>query len=121
MPAGGFDGIYPRRRIKGRVCLITDKQFIDAFTATGGWFFLTQYETLVSWTKSKESLIEYMYNQGFDSKISGSKTRVSSALRIIENGRAEEALLKIRESARINSQHPEAKQIANQLLMKMKK
>ena len=63
----------------------------------------------------------YYNSKGFDSKISGSKTRVSSALRIIENGRAEEALLKIRDSARINSQHPEAKQIANQLLMKMKK
>ena len=101
--------------------MITDKQFNDAFTAAGGWFFLTQYETIKNWTHDKASLIEHIFTQGFDSKIIGSKTRISSALRIIENGRTEEALLKIRASDKINKQHPEARQLANALLEKMKK
>jgi hypothetical protein len=36
--------------------MLTDKQFEDAFTAAGGWFFLTQYETIKTWTKVSESL-----------------------------------------------------------------
>ena len=28
---------------------MTDKQFNDAFTAAGGWFILTQYETIADW------------------------------------------------------------------------
>ena len=60
--------------------MITEKQFEDAFTACGGWFFLTQYETIANWTGSKEALIEHIFEQGFDNKMSGSRTRVSSAL-----------------------------------------
>ena len=101
--------------------MMTDKQFNDAFTAAGGWFFLTQYETIKNWSDSKEALIEHIFSKGFDSKIRGSKTRVSSALRIIENEREEDALIKIRDSERINSQHPEAKAMADKLLNAIKK
>lgn len=101
--------------------MMTDKQFNDAFTAAGGWFFLTQYETIKNWSDSKEALIEHIFSQGFDSKIRGSKTRVSSALRIIENEREEDALIKIRDSERINAQHPEAKAMADCLLLKLRK
>ena len=98
--------------------MITEKQFEDAFTACGGWFFLTQYETIANWTGSKEALIEHIFEQGFDNKMSGSRTRVSSALRIIENNCVEKALLKIRDSDRMNKQHPEARRLAQELLNK---
>ena len=97
--------------------MITDKQFEDAFTAAGGWFFLTQYETIKTWTKSKRELVDLIYSKGFDDKRTGSNTIVSSALRMINSGREKDALIKIRDSKRINKEHPEAEQIAIKLLL----
>ena len=96
--------------------MISDKQFDDAFTAAGGWFFLTQFELIKSWSGSKAELVDLIFTKGFDAKRTGSNTRVSSAVRIIEAGAAKEALLKIRDSKRINLEHPEAEQIARKLL-----
>jgi hypothetical protein len=98
--------------------MITDEQFNDAFTAAGGWFFLTQYELIKSWYGKREDLVDLIYNKGFDAKRSGSNTRVSSALRIIEEGREKDALIKIRDSKRINHDHPEAAYLASELLKK---
>lgn len=98
--------------------MITDKQFTDSFMAAGGWFFLTQYETMKNWTGSKVALVDLIFQSGFDKKRSGSNTRVSSSIRIIENGRDLEALVKIRDSASVNRQHPEAEQIAKKLIAK---
>lgn len=96
--------------------MITDKQFDDAFTAAGGWFLLTQYETIATWTESKTELVDLIYLKDFDSKRTGSSTRVSSALNIIRNNRGKEALIKIRDSKTINREHPEANDIASSLL-----
>lgn len=96
--------------------MITDKQFDDAFTAAGGWFLLTQYETIKTWTGSKTELVDLIYSKGFDSRRTGSSTRVSSALNIINNERGKEALIKIRDSKSINREHPEAHDIAASLL-----
>ena len=96
--------------------MITDKQFDDAFTAAGGWFILTQYEEIANWNGSKFDLIDYMYSKNFDKNRTGTNTRVSSVLRIIENGRGYEALKKIRDSATINRQHPEAYELATEKL-----
>ena len=98
--------------------MITDKQFDDAFTAAGGWFFLTQFELIKSWAGSKAELVDLIYSKGFDAKRTGSNTRVSSSLRIINSGRGEESLIKIRDSRSINREHPEAKQMASELLSK---
>lgn len=98
--------------------MITDKQFDDAFTAAGGWFFLTQFELIKSWSGSKAELVDLIYTKGFDAKRTGSNTRVSSAARIIDAGRGKEALIKIRNSKPINREHPEAERIANELLLK---
>ncbi len=97
---------------------ITDKQFDDAFTAAGGWFFLTQFELIKSWYGDKSELIDLIYSKGFDSKRTGSNTRVSSVLRIIEADRVKDALIKIRESKTINRAHPEAEYLAGELLTK---
>jgi len=48
--------------------MITDKQFEDAFTAAGGWFFLTQFELIKSWPDSKSELVDIIYSKGFDAK-----------------------------------------------------
>lgn len=98
--------------------MITDKQFEDSFTAAGGWFFLTNFEIIFNWHGDKVSLIDELFEKGFDNKKTGTKTRVSGCLRIIENGRGKEALMKIRNSIRINQLHPEARDIANLLLTK---
>lgn len=98
--------------------MITDKQFDDAFTAAGGWFFLTQFELIKSWSGIKADLVNLIYTMGFDSKKTGSNTRVSSTVRIINSGRDKEALIKIRDSKSINREHPEAEKIASELLSK---
>lgn len=100
--------------------MITDKQFEDAFTAAGGWFLLTQYETIANWSGNKAELVDYMYQQGFDKKRSGSNTRVSSVIRIIDNGRSKEAILRVRDSVTINRQHPQAYELATELLNRIK-
>jgi hypothetical protein len=98
--------------------MITDKQFEDAFTAAGGWFFLTQFELIKAWDGSKAELVDLIYSKGFDAKRTGSTTRVSSSLRIINAGRGKEALIKIRDSKSINREHPDAEHIASELLSK---
>ena len=65
--------------------MITDKQFEDAFTAAGGWFIVTQFETVYNWTGTKADLVDNIFEEGFDKARTGTNTRVSSLLRIIEN------------------------------------
>lgn len=98
--------------------MITDKQFEDSFTAAGAWFFLTQFELIKSWPGSKAELVDLIYSKGFDSKKSGSNTRVSSSVKIINAGRGKEALIKIRDSKSVNRDHPEAERLASMLLKK---
>jgi hypothetical protein len=95
-----------------------DKQFDDAFTAAGGWFILTQYEEIADYKGKRKALIDYMFTKGFDSKRDGTSTRVSSVLRLISNGRGQEALKKIRDSERINAAHPDAAKLASEILAK---
>lgn len=95
---------------------MTDKQFDDAFTAAGGWFILTQYETIVNWYGNRADLIDHIYTLGFDAKRTGSNTRVSSVLRLIDENRIKDAIIKVRDSKRINKQHPEAFGLANDIL-----
>jgi hypothetical protein len=87
-------------------------------TSAGGWFFLTQYEEIADWARSKSDLIDYMFTKGFDSKRRGTQTRVSSVLRIIQNRRGKEALEKIRDSKMINARHPDAEGIASTIIAK---
>lgn len=54
--------------------------------------------------------------KGFDAELSGTRVRMSSAIRIIEEGRAKEALEKIRDSKMIGSKHPEAHDLAEEIL-----
>lgn len=96
--------------------MLTQKQFIDAFTAAGGWFFLKNFETVINWKGTKKQLVNELYSLGFDSKITGTSTRVSSMIRIIDNNMGKEALLKIQESKIINKQHPEAFNLAEDLI-----
>ena len=107
-----------RNKIIGEYTMITDKQFDDAFTAAGGWFILTQFEEVYNWKYGKEELIDKMYAKGFDKSKSGTRTRVSSLLRIIENKRSKDAFVKIRDSRAINRVHPEAFEMAKLLIEK---
>ena len=95
---------------------MTDKQFNDAFTAAGGWFLLSQFETIADWIGSKAALIDHLYTKGFDAKPSGTSARVSSVLRLIDEKRVEDAIVKCRDSKNINRVHPEARQMAEDIL-----
>lgn len=97
---------------------MTDKQFDDAFTAAGGWFILTQYDKIADWKGEKSVLVDELFSEGFDSKRTGTNTRVSSTLRLISNGRGKEALEKIMNSDRINNKHPDAKRIAKEIIQR---
>jgi hypothetical protein len=57
-----------------------------------------------------------MYLKTFDINKTGTQSRVSSVLRIINNGREKEALGKIRDSQMINKKHLEAYQMACMIL-----
>lgn len=98
--------------------MITDKQFDDAFTAAGGWFIVTQFETVYEWKGDKQELIDKLYLEGFDKARTGTSTRVNSIKRIIDNGRGKEALEKVRDSANINRTHPEAYSMASRVIEK---
>ena len=95
---------------------MTDKQFDDAFSAAGGWFFLTQYRLIVSLKDNRRELLYRLFEKGFDTELTGTKTRMSSAIRIIDGGRTKEALEKIRDSKMINAKHPEAHDLAEEIL-----
>lgn len=95
---------------------MTNKQFNDAFTAAGGWFILTQYETIADWTGNRADLVDYIFSLGFDAKRTGSNTRVSSVLRLIDENRIKDAIIKVRDSKRINKQHPNAFGLASDIL-----
>lgn len=98
--------------------MITDKQFEDSFTVSGGWFILTQFEKIYSWTGNKADLMDELFKEGFDAKRTGTSTRVPGVIRIIEGNRGKEALIKIRDSKTINKAHPEAEKIATDLINK---
>lgn len=95
---------------------MTDRQFDNAFTAAGGWFFLTQYRLIERLKDNRTELLNRLFEQGFDAELTGTRTRMSSAIKIIEEGRAKEALEKIRDSRMINAKHPEAHDLAEEIL-----
>lgn len=95
-----------------------ENSFETAFTAAGGWFFLTQYEVIRGWSRDKHELIDLLFNAGFDSDKQVTETRVNAVLRIIKNNNGKNALEKIRNSTKINREHPDAKQLAEFLLIK---
>lgn len=96
--------------------MISDKQFDDAFTAAGGWFVAMYFELVADWKGSKDDLIDRIYQDGTDTKRTGTSTRVSSLMRIIDNQRGHEALEKVKESSRIAKQNPEAVKTATRII-----
>lgn len=100
---------------------MTDKQFDDAFTTAGGWFLLNSVEEIIELNNNYTStqIAKIMFGKGFDSDISGTRNRVSSILRLIKEGRIREAIEKVRDSTRINNEHPQARSLATKLLEKI--
>lgn len=98
---------------------MTDQQFVNAFNAAGAWFLLTQYEEIANWTGSRADLVDYMFKKEFDNVRASTATRVGCVLRIIKNGRGHEALLKVRDSRKINIRHPEARSLADEKIAKL--
>lgn len=101
---------------------LTNDEFTTAYTAAGGWFILNAFEQVYDWNKnqnfSKDTLIDNIFNLGFDSKRDGSTTRINSLLRLINGDAITEALEKSRDSSRINNEHPNAAALADALIKK---
>lgn len=95
-----------------------NKQFIDAFTAAGGWFIAKYYEMIADFCGENKELVALIFHDGTDKNISGTSTRVSSVKRIIEAGCQVDALVKIRDSVSIARIHPESSEIASEILKK---
>lgn len=100
---------------------MTDKQFNDAFTTAGGWFLLNNIEEIIELNNNYTStqIAEILFDKGFDSNVSGTRRRVSSILRLIKGSRIGEAIEKVRDSARINNEHPQARSLAIEILKKI--
>ncbi|QGT99513.1 hypothetical protein SYNTR_0920 [Candidatus Syntrophocurvum alkaliphilum] len=95
---------------------ISDKQFINCYRSAGLWFVALYMEAFIlrinelKDSVSKTKFIEEIYNDGdneFDKEISATRTRVNCLLRIIESGRAIEAL-EVVVNSKLNKQFPEA-------------
>lgn len=84
----------------------------------GLWFFVCEYEIIRNWQGDYSELIKLLYAEGFDSKPSGTATRISSTKALIEHGMDEAALLHVRGSKRLAKDHPEAEAIVQDLLAK---
>lgn len=95
--------------------MLTEKEFIDAFTAVGGRFFVYNYEYISNnINMSVNDLVEALYLLGYDSDKSGTKTRVYSALRLINDNNGIKALKKVASSQRIDTK---AVYLAQQILL----
>lgn len=95
---------------------MTDKQFQNAFTTAGGWFIVSQYRFITESRLETQTLLNRLFNKGFDSDLSGTKARLGAFNRLIRGNRIQDAMEKIRDSQRINSQHPEARNMAQEIL-----
>lgn len=96
--------------------MLTEKEFVDAFTAVGGKFFANNYEYLLSnINKPINDLVEELYTLGYDSKRTGTRTRVYSSIRLISENNGIRALKKVASSKRIDLK---AVQLAQQILLR---
>lgn len=95
---------------------LTDRQFENAFTSAGGWFIVSQYRLISESTLDQQNLLNRLFAQKFDSDVRGTRTRLSAVKRIIRGGRVREAMEKIRDSEKINNEHPNAKEMAEEIL-----
>lgn len=71
---------------------------------------------IYNWNGSKSDLVDALFKEGFDAKRTGTSTRVSSVIRIIDGNQGKDALIKIRDSKMINKAHPDAWEKANELI-----
>ena len=95
---------------------MTDAEFVRMFNTAGGWFIVSQYRLIAESNLPSRELLDRLFAQGFDSELSGTKTRLSAVKRIITEGRVRDAMEKIRDSANINRVHPEAHDMAQEIL-----
>lgn len=106
----------PRTR-EGRQNVMSDN-WLRKLRSIGLWFFVNEYETIRNWRGDSEELLDKLFKEGFDSKPSGTSTRISCTKALIESGMDEQALLYVKESKRLAKEHPEAPDMALDLLEK---
>ena len=96
----------------------TSDNWLRQLRSVGLWFFVCEYETIRNWRGSSEELLDRLFEEGFDSKPTGTSTRISCTKALIESGMDEQALLYARDSKRLAKEHPEASEMALGLLAK---
>lgn len=100
------------------MCSETSETLRETLNTAGSWFLLTQVEVILNWSAEDSSLVEALYQKGFDRNKSGTRARVSAVRRLIRENLLKEALEKIRDSKQVNQQHPEAYQLAQDVLQR---
>lgn len=86
--------------------------------SAGLWFFVREYETIRDWKGSSKDLLDRLFKEGFDSRPTGTSTRISCTKALIDSGMDEQALLYVKDSKRLAIDHPEAAEMAIYLLSK---
>ncbi len=94
--------------------MLTDKEFINAFTATGGRFFANTYEYIAdNIDLDSAELIDKLYLLGYDADKSSTGARVSASKRLIRENFGIRALRKVACSKKIK---PDAVKTACRIL-----
>ncbi|MGX2984454.1 hypothetical protein ACWIWK_03125 [Helicobacter sp. 23-1048] len=96
----------------------------EPFTSVGGQFLLTNVEEIIALHNKNYTtaqIAEIMFKKGYDSNISDTQMRISSILCLIRENRIIEAIEKVRDSARINNEHPQARSLAIEILQRISK
>ena len=97
--------------------MLTEKEFIDVFTAVGGKFFANNYEDILNNINNPiNDLVEELYALGYDSKRTGTRTRVYSSIRLMSDNNGISALKKVASSKRIDLK---AINLAQQILIRI--
>ena len=89
--------------MKEGIIMLSDREFDEAFSATGARFFVSNYEYIsdnVSLVKT--ILIDALYPLGYDANRNGTSTRISSFKKLLNDNNGIKALKKVASSSKLD-------------------
>ena len=105
--------------------VMTDAQFKRSFAQAGGWFILCALEELIAYKKlyyhekGSRREMEEKIAQKYGRELSTMAYRIKHARKIIKHKRHKEAVEKARDSTKLNRIYPQAREVAERLLLKI--
>lgn len=83
--------------------MLSDKEFEEAFAATGAKFFANNYEYISDNISSVKSLlIDVLYPMGYDANRNGTSTRITSFKKLLSDNNGIKALKKVASSTKLD-------------------